>query len=449
MRERARELATLELGLRSDHEIQANLKQEIDQDRFTSIDRDMLRDAENQVVNLREKRGSEYERFKHTLRAGRLQKLGRMGLAQETRPGVWELSDKLEDTLRRSGERGDIIKTMHRELARTGVEKGAADYAIFDPSEAKGRSLVGRVVSKGLSDELNNGFYVIVDGVDGKAHYVDLGQRPDVEDIAIGAIVEVTARSGTAKAADRTIASIATRNGGLYSIDAHLAHDPDSSKAHAQAHVRRLELLRRAGVVRRFPNGDWEIPPDFEWRAAGFEQTQARREPVTLKIQSAFRLEEQISADGATWLDKQLVGRAPVTLKHAGFGKQVEGALKKRSEHLIGVGLAERVGDGIKYRKNLLGILRYQELRRMGAKLAEESGIPYRETGDRERVSGTYRRAVQLMSGKFAFIEKSQEFTLVLWRDVLERNRDKHVEGVIKGQSISWNIGRKRGPEIG
>ena len=449
VRERARELATLELGLRTDHEIQTNLKQEIDQDRFTSIDRDMLRDADNGTIDLRERRGSEYERFKRTLRARRLQKLGRMGLAQETKPGVWELSDELEDTLRRSGERGDIIKTMHRDLTRTGVEKGAVDYAIFDPSEAKSKSLVGRVVSRGLSDELNNGFYVVVDGVDGKAHYVDLGQRPDVEDITTGAIVEVTARSDVAKKADRTITGVAEKNGGLYSIDAHLAHDTDSSKAHAQAHVRRLELLRRVGVVTRFPNGDWEIPADFEQRAANFEQAQARREPVTLKVQSAFRLEEQIGSDGATWLDKQLVGRVPVTLKRAGFGKDVESALEKRSEHLIGGGLAERAGDGIKYRKNLLGILRYQELRRMGAKLAEESGIPFKETGDRERVSGTYRRAVNLMSGKFAFIEKSHEFTLVPWRDVLERNRGKYVEGIIKGQSISWNLGRKRGPEIG
>ena len=85
----------------------------------------------------------------------------------------------------------------------------------------------------------------------------------------------------------------------------------------------------------------------------------------------------------------------------------------------------------------------------MGAKLTEESGIPHKEARDGERLSGTYRRAVNLMSGKFAFIEKSHEFTLVPWRDVLERNRGKHVEGVIKGQSISWNLGRKRGPEIG
>ncbi len=449
MRERARELATLELGLRTDHEIQTNLKQEIDQERFTSIDRDMLRDADDGMIDLRRKHGSEYERFKHALRARRLGRLERMGLTQEMKPGVWALSGQLEDILRRAGERGDIIKTMHRELVRTGVERGAANYAIFDPLEAKDQSLVGRVVSKGLSDELNNGLYVIVDGVDGKAHYVDLGQRPNVEDIAPGAIVEITARLGVAKAADKTIADIAARNGGLYCIDAHLAHDPDSSKTHAQAHVRRLELMRRAGVVTRFPNGDWDIPSDFERRAAGYEQTQTRREPVALKIQSAFRLEEQINADGATWLDKQLVGRAPVSIKRAGFGKQVEAALEKRSKHLIGAGLAERAGDGIKYRKNLLTTLRYQELRRLGAKLAEESGIPYREAGDGQLVSGTYRRAVNLMSGKFAFIEKSHEFTLVPWRDVLERNRGKHVEGVIKGQSISWNLGRKRGPEIG
>ena len=85
----------------------------------------------------------------------------------------------------------------------------------------------------------------------------------------------------------------------------------------------------------------------------------------------------------------------------------------------------------------------------MGAKLTEESGIQYKEARDGERLSGTYRRAVNLMSGKFAFIEKSHEFTVVPWGYLLERNRGKHVEGVIKGQSISWNLGRKRGPEIG
>ena len=172
-----------------------------------------------------------------------------------------------------------------------------------------------------------------------------------------------------------------------------------------------------------------------------------QRTRVFTELQSHYLFEDRFGRPGKG--NDNSMGEDQVTLKRTGFGTKVEGALEKRAEHLIGEGLAERVGGEIKYRKNLLSILRYKELRRMGAKLTEESGIPYKEARDGERLSGTYRRAVNLMSGKFAFIEKSHEFTLVPWRDVLERNRGKHVEGVIKGQSISWNLGRKRGPEIG
>src|SRR3546814_4239611 len=48
--------------------------------------------------------------FQQILRVGRLQKLRRLGLAEELRPGHWRLEEGLEDTLRRMGERSDIIK---------------------------------------------------------------------------------------------------------------------------------------------------------------------------------------------------------------------------------------------------------------------------------------------------------------------------------------------------
>ena len=46
------------------------------------------------------------------LRLARLGKLEAMGLASEVAPGRWQLSEKLEPTLRELGERGDVIKTM-------------------------------------------------------------------------------------------------------------------------------------------------------------------------------------------------------------------------------------------------------------------------------------------------------------------------------------------------
>ncbi|MDF1625400.1 MAG: DUF3363 domain-containing protein, partial [Parvibaculaceae bacterium] len=42
-------------------------------------------------------------------------------------------------------------------------------------------------------------------------------------------------------------------------------------------------------------------------------------------------------------------------------------------------------------------------------------------------------------------IEKSREFTLVPWRPVLDRHIGQHVSGVMRGDSISWTIGRQRG----
>jgi type IV secretory pathway VirD2 relaxase len=51
----------------------------------------------------------------------RARKLERMGLATEIETGKWIVSPKAEPVLRELGERGDIIKTMHRALEREGL----------------------------------------------------------------------------------------------------------------------------------------------------------------------------------------------------------------------------------------------------------------------------------------------------------------------------------------
>jgi type IV secretory pathway VirD2 relaxase len=47
--------------------------------------------------------------------------LERMGLATQIETGRWIVSPKAEPALREFGERGDIIKTMHRALEREGL----------------------------------------------------------------------------------------------------------------------------------------------------------------------------------------------------------------------------------------------------------------------------------------------------------------------------------------
>jgi type IV secretory pathway VirD2 relaxase len=123
MRERAAEIVSLDLGPRTDREIQNRLENEVEQERFTSIDRSLLRDADAERLIQATGRDS----FEQSIRAGRLQKLGRLGLAEETAPGQWRLAEEFEPTLRAMGERGDIIKAIHREMTRSRETRAVAD----------------------------------------------------------------------------------------------------------------------------------------------------------------------------------------------------------------------------------------------------------------------------------------------------------------------------------
>ena len=51
---------------------------------------------------------------------------------------------------------------------------------------------------------------------------------------------------------------------------------------------------------------------------------------------------------------------------------------------------------------------------------------------------------MQLASGKYALIENAREFTLVPWRPVIERELGREVAGLVRGNEISWEFGRKR-----
>lgn len=448
MRRRASELLTLELGPQTEQELRQKLEHQVEQDRFTDLDRALVRDAMDGIVDARAEPQRPDARFRHAMKIGRLRVLTRRGLAEEMEPGRWRLSPKLEGILRRAGERGDIIKTMHRGLRQAGLDAGASESSIYDPADPRAPTVTGRIIDRGLHDELNDGHYVMIDAADGRVHYVALVPRQDMEDLPLGAVVEVAPAASGVKPSDRTIAEIARRNDGLYTVNAHHTVDPRASEEFVQAHVRRLEALRRANVVRRFQDGSWEIPEDFEERVEALGKKQARY-PGRITTLSFLSLEAQISTDGATWLDRQLLTKEALALSGERFGAESAQAVRRRQEHLIEQGLVEREGQHVRYQRNLLRLLRQRELAAAGEKIAKETGLDFTEAQDGDRIDGVYKRPIRLASGKFAFIEKSKEFTLVPWRPVLERQRGKMVRGVIRGDSISWTIGRQRsGPSV-
>jgi len=332
---------------------------------------------------------------------------------------------------------------MHRDLKDAGLNRAAADQAIFDP-KANGR-IVGRLVAEGFSDELRERRYAIVDGIDGRTHYVDLGlRRGDDEPLVRNTIVELRARETSPRQADRTIAEIASRNQGLYSADLHRDTDPRASPEFIQSHARRLEAMRRQGLAERLPDGRWHVGQGHLDRAERFEAAGRSERPVRMTVLSWQNLEALPNANGATWLDRHLVAKAPDTIAPMGLGSEVGAALRARRQWLLEQGLAREQDGRLIYARNLLQTLERRELAETGARIAGETGLGYSEIKPGDRLSGTYRRTLTLNSGRFALIERAQAFSLVPWRPVLERAKGQGVTGIVGGEGISWSVGIKR-----
>ena len=368
MRARAQQLLTLELGPRSDREIRHSLETEVGAERWTRLDRALARDAaaHGGVVDLRPKPGQSQENFQG-IKIGRMRKLEALGLARPLGPAQWSLSETAENVLRELGERNDIIKRIHRGLTEKGWERGASNFVLY--GEGEPTPVIGRLVARGLDDELRGSAYVVIDGVDGRAHHIRLPLLDATGDSAPGSIVE----------------------------------------------------------LRRFED------------AAG-------RSQLAIAVRSDLAIETQVAAQGATWIDRQLVANKPMPLSEGGFGGEVREVMNARVDHLVEEGLARRQGQRIIFARDLLDNLRRRELETVAARVAAETGLAYQPASGGEHVAGIYRQRVTLASGRFAMIDKGLGFSLVPWSPSLEHQLGKQVSGIaMRGGNVDWSFGRKRG----
>jgi len=436
MRQRASELATDWLGVRTEREIELSAKREVTLDRWTGLDRMLVRYMPPEGFELRSL--SRHPRRQELI--GRLQHLERLGLAEQASPGRWRMFDHAERTLRELGERGDILRTMQR--AMTGTQR---DLHIVQPGHDG--SIIGRVAAKGLTGESHDLPYLVVDGVDGRAHHVTLARDTQLSSYPVDAIVEVR---GTfpPRAMDNRIAGLAVD--GLYARDTHrnmlgmrVPHVDRESLL--DAHERRLEALRRAGIVERIGNGLWRVPQDLAEQGRRYDAQRSSGLAVT--VHSRLPIDRQVRAMGATWLDAQLVGRAAEPATH-GFGAEVRTCLRERADFLAELGLVQRQGERMSFTPNLLGTLRQRELAATVEGIEERTGMRHLAPVDGVPITGVYRRYVDLASGRYAQLEHDGGFSLVPWKPVIEPRRGHLVTARLQRNQVSWNIGRSRGPVI-
>lgn len=166
--------------------------------------------------------------------------------------------------------------------------------------------------------------------------------------------------------------------------------------------------------------------------------------PMTVTV-SDLDLTGQITARGATWLDRRALDPNPLP-EAGGFADEVAVAREARIDRLAAEGLAERRGVGVRFASGLLQTLKAREIADVAERLRNETGLVFRPTAEGDEVSGVYRRRLDLASGRFAMIDDGAGFSLVPWRPPLERNLGRSVSGLAGARGeIEWRPPRALG----
>ena len=210
LRSRAEELAFAELGPKPEHEVQRALDREVTAERWTRLDGEIGRAADELgVIDLRPEHPGPDDPQLRRLMVGRLQHLETMGLAAEGEPGQWAMAEGAQTKLRELGTRGDIIRTIGAALREHGQDRPLDSYAVV--SGAPDKPIVGRLIDNGLHDELTGTAYAVIDGTDRRTYHVRL---PGIEALEhspkLGGIVELRAIGGAGEAKPTLI--LATRS---------------------------------------------------------------------------------------------------------------------------------------------------------------------------------------------------------------------------------------------
>lgn len=432
LRNRAEELMTLELGPQTQLEKDLKAARQLRAERVTSIDRALARmRADDGNISLSSS-PPQYRR----LNEARLRKLSELGLAEKLNGAAWRVTDGFETTLKELGERRDIVKQLNRAV-RSRDGRSLQGSVPFLPSNEQG-SITGAVLEIGVRGDMHDEPFIVVDGLDGRVALVPVKAGDELSDIKRGMIVSLSQSAGELKPSDKTVAAIAEVNEGKYSGPLHRIANPSASDEYIKAHIRRLEAMGRAGLVRRQMDGSWLLPGDYLSRVNDYQWRQFKTQGAEIRIEAWATLESQIDAVGLTWLDQLQLPDNNIR----GFGEDVFKARQTRNEVLS----ARRMKTLSKGRLDPTSLerLRADGLEHIGNNHSARIGKRFEAPPVHGTVQGQYTGSIVRPEGRFAVIEREQSFSLIPWKRVLERFRGRVVTGAVRGRSVSWSIGRQR-----
>lgn len=425
IREHAQEIVTRALGPRIDLDLARERMAEIDLRAPTGLDRELAAAGRQGLI---------WPDRPELVR--RLEHLARWDLADRSQ-GAWRVADGLVTRLKALADADDL------ERAVAPLRSGRALQPLLEADRSS--VMMGELVHVSIADDYGDRFLAIIETGQGELRYARFERADDLavlDDIQPGAIVSFEPVVPAVRPSDEAVARVAAQTGGIYSPTLHGEREADVGSGIMAANVRRLEAMRRLGLVDRRPSGEFDVGSDHLATALRFEERLAQRAPFAAKVQSYWSLGEQVDALARSHLDRVLAGEAPAPEGDSGFSRRFERALQQRRLFLIEQGwMGEQQAGPSRQALQRMATL---ELSAKAKELSGELGL-HVLTHVPNRVAGVYARRIDLAQGRMALIIGERQAMLVPWRPALERFAGRAVEGVLRGQTLSWKLERGLG----
>jgi len=409
----AEDLLTKEIGPRTLEDRRVELEKSIVARSFTGIDRGILQHTKDGMYrpDASSKSDREWEREGQRRKLSRLQFLSTLGLAKEGVGGIWQLSESLENDLRALAHRLDVQRRLSDHLKERVIGR---DIIIIDGPSDLSQAVQGKLVARGISNELTDGVFVAIEDGQQRIFYAELGEysEPKGFEAGVGAIVKIQfPQHGRA---DDLIHAFAKERGGLFNINEFsnaVQQEVESGMRklpgglgvddYLKAYGERLKNLTSLGFTSKVDEGTWRIPEDLKEVVEEHEKKIGRKQSVQLNTMSYLNLEEQVSAHGATWLDR-LLSNPERKIKE--FGNEVEDAIKRRE--LI---LNER---GIQIDRHLIRKLYSYELSIVEKQLSSTVG-PTQKVGPGTTAVGKIADYRLLSNGYHVVIKRETGYSII------------------------------------
>jgi type IV secretory pathway VirD2 relaxase len=329
IRDRAQEIATQELGARSPEEIARTRQREVTQERWTSLDQELERRAKGGRLSRADLETPGRTGARPPPLVARLEHLEQLRLAERVASGSWALSADWKERLRELGERGDIVKQMHKavggDTARYRHVRPGQPLDPHAPPDRVAAPVLGRIRAKALADEARGTFCAIVEAPDGTAYHVPLDPRTAASCRVGDCVTLSTVTRIRARPEDALLEAMARRAGGICA-----PRSEDPARANLEQRLRQLEAL---GLTRREPSGGWRLEANL---GKALERLDHERPEYRLLVRLDGRpLADQVKTRGPVWLDRV----DPSTLAPDGLGAELRARVDERAQALRAFGI--------------------------------------------------------------------------------------------------------------